>query len=91
MPVWHVSVSVKNAKGHPKPFRKLTREHINRCKSLAFEILDGVGKTGSAFVTNPPGACVHVQKPLTEEEIAQLPPGWMAIPAIDERGPVIPI
>lgn len=54
---------------------------------IASNLLRGVGGVGSVFVTEPPGDCLHVQKPLTEAERARLPAGWMQIPAVDERGP----
>lgn len=44
-----------------------------------------------AFTTEPPGDCIHVQKPLTDAEILLLPEGWLEIEAIDERGPCRPI
>ena len=50
-------------------------------------MLAGVGADGFRFRTDPPAHAVHYQKPLTAEEIALLPSGWMAIPAVHEVGP----
>lgn len=86
MPVWHVSVARQTASG-PRRFETLKRKHVREGVEIAKELLRGVGKAPTVFTTEPPGDCIHVQKPLTEEEIALLPAGWMEIPAVDERGP----
>jgi len=88
MPVWHVSISMKNSKDRPKPYRKLSRDQVLKAIAIGQNVLRGVGGTEAVFTTDPPGACIHIQKPLTPAEIDRLPRGWMDIPAIDERGPV---
>ena len=45
----------------------------------------------TAFVTDPPGIAVHLQRSLTVDEQALLPQGWMEIEAVDELGPCITI
>lgn len=56
---------------------------------MAASLLDGVGGELIEFITDPPGNCIHAQKPLTILEIPALPSGWLEIPAVDERGPAI--
>ncbi len=85
MPVWHASVALQSGSG-PKAFDSLTRQQIRKGIKIAGSLLAGVGGDRIVFTTDPPGGAIHVQKPLTAEEIESLPDGWMEIPAIDERG-----
>jgi hypothetical protein len=90
--VWHVSVAMQeiipNVSSRPIPWTDLTWRRKKRAKRIAKSLLEGVGTRVVVFLTDPPGSAVHVQKPLTDEEIGLLPDGWMDIPAIDDRGPV---
>lgn len=88
MPVWHVSVSLWRY-GHQVAYSQIGRSQRREGRKLAAEILEGVGGDLMEFITDPPGNCIHAQKPLTTLEIPALPYGWMDIPAVDERGPVI--
>jgi hypothetical protein len=80
------------AKNGPKPFHSLSTQQLLKGSDLVFGLLRGVG-AGKAklFRTDPAGAAIHGQKPLTEREIALLPEGWMEIPAVDDKGPCVPI
>lgn len=62
--------------------RRAAMKHAKR-------MLQSVGH-GQFFMFVSEGHCGHVQRALNDAEIATLPPGWMAIPAIDERGPMLP-
>ena len=64
----------------------LNLKQVRKGIKIASSLLVGVGKDRIVFTTDPPGNGIHVQKPLTPEEIERLPDGWMDIPAIDERG-----
>ena len=64
----------------------LSRQQIRKGVKIATALLSGVGGERMVFTTEPIGYAIHVQKPLTSEEITSLPDGWMEIQAIDERG-----
>jgi len=84
--VWHSSVA-RLGKTRTLRFSELTPKHIGKATRIAMLMLAGVGADGFRFRTDPPAHAVHYQKPLTAEEIALLPSGWMAIPAVHEVGP----
>jgi hypothetical protein len=68
---------------------ELDSDTIEAGSKIAAGLLAGVGQQHCILsVTEPPGVAIHCQAPLTSKEIEQLPPGWMDIPARDERGPV---
>jgi hypothetical protein len=85
MPVWHASVALQSRNG-PRPVEALKRQQIHKGIKIASALLVGVGGDRIVFTTDPPRDAIHVQKPLTVEEIEGLPDGWMQIAAIDERG-----
>ena len=84
--MWHASVAY-HASGFPLPVDNMRPKTIRQGVALATELLRGVGTQRMVFTTDPPGVAIHVQAPLTPDEIAMLPTGWMEIQAIDERGP----
>lgn len=69
-------------------FSDWRRNQIREAYQMALDDLSGVGLDRRVFTTVPPGYCLHVQAALKPSEIDLLPPGWMDIRAIDERGPV---
>jgi len=86
MPVWHASVA-RLGKGRTLLFDELSSKHIAKGTRIAQLMLKGVGGEATRFRSNPSVHALHIQKPLTEDEIALLPDGWMEIPAVDEVGP----
>jgi hypothetical protein len=44
-----------------------------------------------AFLTDPPGLAVHLQRGMTDEERSLLSDEWLEIPARDELGPIIKV
>lgn len=53
-------------------------------QALGYELLVGVGR--SLTRVDAARQVVHVRRPLTDEEIAELDPAWLALPAIDLAG-----
>lgn len=53
-------------------------------RGLAISLLRGVGH-GQDFWKRGESA-MHLRRQLSDEEVAGLPPEWMALPAIDEAG-----
>lgn len=84
--MWHSSAA-RLGKTRTLWFRELTPKQIGKATRVARLMLSGVGADGFRFSTDPPEHAVHYQKPLTEEEIALLPSGWMEIPAVHDVGP----
>ncbi len=85
--MWHASVSWQTRQG-PLPVAKLRRWQRKEAVKLLHQLLGGVG-TGRAylFVMEPPLSAVHLQRRLSVEELAILPPEWLAIAPRDEIGP----
>jgi len=84
MPVWHVSLNdgTEAAKWRGKKRERMLRK--------AMELLTNVGGKRCVFHVDLPGAMsLHIQSPLTDVERELLPVGWLDIPAIDERGPMV--
>jgi len=87
MPVWHASISwqprrrTERAVGWPAKV-------IGKAKKRLRKALDGVGGPLSSYMVtdDDTGVAIHLQRPLTPDEIERLPDGWMSIPATDERG-----
>jgi hypothetical protein len=90
VPVWHVSISTWSNGGMLKPVRDLSLREVLRACSLGDALLIGVGdgRRAVAFTRDPPADCIHIQKPLTEKEIAILDPAWLALPAVDDLGAI---
>lgn len=86
MPVWHASVTMRNTSG-PRKLSNLNESQISRGARIARKLLARVGGTLWLFTTEPPDCAIHAQKPLTSEEIGQIPDAWMTAPALDDRGP----
>lgn len=87
MPVWHASVSCQG-----RPVESWSRDQRRGATRVARELLEGVGVGHIRFeFTDPPGFAIHGQRPLLPQEREGLPSGWMEIPAVDDRGPMIPL
>lgn len=69
----------------PIPLLVLSDAHgrllVDKCR----ELLDGVGDPDAGF-WHKMSVAVHWRLPLTEAEMALLPDGWLACPAIDTGG-----
>ena len=88
--MWHASVAVQRGDRGAVKFKNLRHSVIVYGKSLVGSLLYGVGVISQriVFVTDPSGYAIHCQKPLTLNEIHQLPMGWLEIPASDHLGPI---
>lgn len=90
MPVWHVSIAAlwgpERRVQCVAHWNKALRTEAQR---IALGLLRGVGEpVAIVSITDPPGAAIHVQAALTAAERERLPAGWLAVEAIDERGPM---
>lgn len=71
--------------GWPVPISSLTGHGERILEAACLELLDGVGRadTTEKMVSRSVKLAVHVRRAFTNAEIADLPAGWCAIPAID--------
>ena len=83
MPVWHVSVSVRQ-NGWTLQRSEWSDELARRAKKLCRKLLREVGRDQEFW--KPGQICEHYRKLLTADEIQLLDPKWLALPAIDEAG-----
>lgn len=76
--MWHVSLSTAGL----LPLAEWDEARRAKAHDVALALLDGRGDRSGEGWTE--GAMVlHLRRPLTPEEQALTPPGWMALPAID--------
>jgi hypothetical protein len=81
--VWHVSIALYGPDGGaPLDTASVDRKRRRLAFALGHKILDGVGVSPSREQIR--GKAFHVRRALSPEEIARLPPGWLALPAVDD-------
>lgn len=79
--MWHVSIARLNCSG-VVPTERWGDGVLRHARRVALDTLHGVG-TGESVETLR-SACLHVRRSLSSDEIGQLSPEWLAIPARDE-------
>jgi len=83
--VWEVSVSAGWRAGDPTPIRYITQPTRLLLKVKVQQLAEGVGDHERGFWHTDRWS-LHFRWPLTDDEMAQLPDGWLACPAVDRGG-----
>jgi hypothetical protein len=78
--VWHASVAKFTPIG-PVPTSALTRADRRIGAALALRLIEEVGFGPTREETKE--VAIHARRSLSDDEIAALDPGWLAIPAVD--------
>lgn len=80
--MWHASVALIDAvRGLPIPIKRLFSARRRYLEEIAQEMLLGVGASTQKLEHKE--VAVHFRRSLAAIEIEQLPPEWLAIPAVD--------
>lgn len=82
--MWHASVAVVDPSGVLVPTYELTPKQRRRAQEFSIELLSGVGELPDRRDRFP--VAYHLRRRLSDRELAQLDPGWCAIPAEDLAG-----
>ncbi len=81
--MWHASLSIQTGTG-PLVTEKWTRQQRNEAARQAARMLAGVGMEPSKAEVYP--FSYQLRRALSDAEVAQLDPAWVAVPAVDEGG-----
>lgn len=83
--MWEVSASIGTREGRPSPVGFLSAQMRQALADHVRAVAAGVGDHDAGY-WHTDSVSLHFRWPLTEQEMADLPDGWLACPAVDRGG-----